>query len=385
MNDGTTLAGELSALAQEPAPPSGVDVHEAVRRGRGRLLRRRVAWLTAATAVVASSVALAALLPVRSEAAGPAGRATATATASASPSPSGVSTWNPVPPPTGAPAPSSTKTLAPLTGRDPLVADGRFGWLPDRVNRTSYALQAEGGYANAAVDPIGPTTPSFHLTVFPVGVTPALPVLMDGKPNLPGYTPGNHAIRIEAPPVNGREAYWISASDPNVAKGMNELRWQTAEGRWAQLDSGELSGDDAQRVPLQVAAGVTTGHWEVPLPLRFDGLPAGFTAYSVSLDQTRGGTDFQLRLGLRDSADHAIGVSVQPDVPSPEQSGPPGGPVRQSPGTCKSESGVRVCVRPSSSQDAEHAFDQVGGAQGLLDRITLFGTDPAKWSTGTLG
>ncbi|WP_441248248.1 hypothetical protein [Kitasatospora sp. McL0602] len=380
MNEETKLAAELSVLAEESASSSGVDVHEALRRGRGRLLRRRVALLTAATAVVASSVALAAVLPGSGKAAGPAAQPTVTV----SPSPSGVSTWNPIPPPAGpAAAPSDSRTPAPLTGMDPLISDGRFGWLPDSIKTISYSLESNGGWANAQGDPGKLGSPSFHLKVYPVGVTPELPNLPDGKPNLPGFTPGNHAIRVDAPPVNGREAYWITASDPNMAKAMNLLRWKTAEGRWAELDSGYLSGEDSQRLPLQVAAGVTTGHWQVPLPLRISDLPTSFTVNSVSLEQSRDGNDFRLDLSIGAAADEFIGVTVGPDVPEAEQSGPSGGPIRQQPTACKSEHGVKVCIKVW--RNPEHALDPVGGAQGLLNRITLLGTDQTKWSTAVLG
>ncbi len=381
MNEETRLAAELSALAEESALPGSVDVHEALRRGRGRLRRRRVGLVTAATAAVAVSVVLAAVLPGSGRAAGP---AAALPTATASQSPSGVSTWNPIPPPTGpAATPAETRSPAPLTGIDPLLSDGRFGWLPDSVRTISYSLQSNGGYANAAGVPGKVESPSFHLKVYPVGVTPELPNLPDGKPNLPGFTPGNHAIRVDAPPVNGREAYWITASDPNMAKDMNLLRWKTAEGRWAELDSGYLSGEDSQRLPLQVAAGVTTGHWQVPLPLRISDLPKSLTVNSVSLEQARDGNDFRLDLSIGTAANEFIAVTVEPDVPAAEQSGPSGGPIRQQPTACKSEYGVKVCIRAGRNQ--ENALDPVGGAQGLLNRITLFGTDQTKWSTDTLG
>ncbi|MCU7820324.1 hypothetical protein [Kitasatospora sp. DSM 101779] len=376
MNEETRLAEELSALADQSTPPSGVDVHGAVRRGRGRLLRRRVAVLTAATTVVACSVALAAVLPGNGEAAGPAVQPTT----SVSPSPSGVHTWNPIPPPSGSAAtPSETRTPAPVTGTDPLISDGRFGWLPDSIKTISYTREANGEWANALGDPGKFPTPSFSLKVFPAGVTPALPTLSDGKPNLPGYKPGNHAIRVDAPPVNGREAYWITASDPNFAEGMNILRWKTAEGRWAELGSGSLSGADRQRIPLKVAAGVSTGHWQVPLPLRIGDMPKGYTVTSVTLRQSRDGRDFTLDMSLGASDDGFIGVTVKPDVPDPVQTGPDGTPRTPHAMTCRSEHGVKACL--DELGHSQHVFDAAGGAQGLLDRITLFGTDPATWST----
>ncbi|MGK4582509.1 hypothetical protein [Kitasatospora sp. HPMI-4] len=380
MNEETELAAELSALAEGSAPPSGVDVHEALRHGRGRLLRRRVVLLTAATVVVASSVALAAALPGSGKAEGPAARPTVTV----SPSPSGVSTWNPIPPPTGpAAAPSGSRTPAPLTGMDPLISDGRFGWLPDSIKTISYSLESNGGWANAQGDPEKLGSPSFHLKVYPAGVTPELPNFPDGKPNLPGFTPGNHAIRVDAPPVNGREAYWITASDPNFAKDLNLLRWKTAEGRWAELDSGHLPDEDGQRLPLRVAAGVTTGHWQVPLPLRISDMPKGYTVNSVTLDQSRDGNDFRLDMSVGAAANEVIAVTVKPDVPEPEQTGPSGMPIKQQPMTCKSEHGVKVCIK--ALENPEHVFDPASGAQGLLNRITPFGTDQTKWSTAMLG
>jgi hypothetical protein len=384
MNEETELVAVLSALAEESGPPSSVDVHGAVRRGRGRLLRRRAALLAAATAVVASSVALAALLPGGGRAAaGPAAPATVSVSPSASPSPSGANTWNPVPPPTGPATPSSTRTPGALTGTDPLLSDGRFGWLPDSVTTVSYSAQSNGGYANAVGDPAKFGTPTFHLKVYPAGVTPQLPNLSDGKPNLPGYTAGNHAIRVGAPQVNGQEAYWITASDPNVAKAMDLLRWKTLEGRWAELDSGSLSDADRERLPLQVAAGVTTGHWQVPLPLRIGDLPTDYTVNSASLDQSRDGGDFRLDLSIGVGADRFVGVTVRPDVPEPAQTGATGVQVAPWSLTCKAEHGVKACIRTMQNQD--RALDAVGGAQGLLDRITLLGADRATWSTAVLG
>ncbi|WP_344625333.1 hypothetical protein [Kitasatospora arboriphila] len=377
MNEETILAEELSALADGSAPPSTVDVHGAVRRGRGRLLRRRVALVvTAASAVVACSAALALVLPGGGRAADPA----VLPTTSVSPSPSGVHTWNPIPQSSGpAVTPSETRSPAPVTGTDPLISDARFGWLPDSVKTLRYMREANGQEASALGELGEFPTPSFGLKVFPAGVTPALPTLADGKPNLPGYKPGNHAIRVDAPQVNGREAYWITASDPNMAETMNTLRWKTAEGRWAELDSGSLSEADKQRIPLKVAAGVTTGHWQVPLPLRISNLPAAYTVNSVSLRQARDGSDFSLDLSIGSSTGAFIGVTVKPDVPDTVRTGPDGMPHQPESTRCTSENGVKACVTALGNE--AHVFDAAGGAQGLLDRFTLFGTDPATWNT----
>ncbi|MFD9125396.1 hypothetical protein [Kitasatospora sp. NPDC059571] len=336
-----------------------------------------MAVLTAATAVVVCFVALAAVLPGSGGAAGPAVQPTT----SVSPSPSGVHTWNPIPPTGGSgAAPSETSTPAPVTGTDPLISDGRFGWLPDSIKTVSYTREAGGEWANAQGDTGTFPTPSFSLKVFPAGVTPELPALADGKPNLPGYKPGNHAIRVDAPPVNGREAYWITASDPNDAKTMNTLRWKTEGGRWAELGSGYLSGADRQRVPLKVAAGVVVGHWQVPLPLRIGDMPRGYTVNSVTLRQSRDGSGgFKLDMSVGGPGDEFIGVTVGPDVPEPVQTGPDGKPRTPQPKTCKSERGVKACLAALGS--GEHVFDAAGGAQGLLDRITLYGADPSTWST----
>jgi hypothetical protein len=48
--------------------------------------------------------------------------------------------------------------------------------------------------------------------------------------------------------------------------------------------------------------------------------------------------------------------------------------------SCKDSKGLRICVtdHPAVGRDA---LASVGGAEGLLNRITSLGTDPAQWTT----
>ena len=45
---------------------------------------------------------------------------------------------------------------------------------------------------------------------------------------------------------------------------------------------------------------------------------------------------------------------------------------------CRTSGGLDVCV--TSSGDFR-AYKELGGAEGLLDRVTLLGTDEKQWTT----
>lgn len=77
-----------------------------------------------------------------------------------------------------------------------------------------------------------------------------------------------------------------------------------------------------------------------------------------------------------------VGESVTADdsaVPLPFHNGHRSPAVTTSPAACKVSEGVRICVPDNPGSD--DALASVGGAQGLLNRITPLGADPSRWTT----
>ncbi len=354
------LATGLSELAESPAPPSGVDVFAAVRTGRARVRRRRFAVLTAAVLAVGASTLV--VLP--------GGRASSVAPAegpSARTTPSPTSTGSPAPVPVvPSGAGSMDPTTVPVTGTDPLSTDAAFGWLPGTVTSTLNWVDWQGLSIEARGE-LGANTPDFRLKVYPAGRTPDL------KP----FPTGADAIRVDAPPVNGREAYWVSSDDPAYRVGLSILRWKSADGRWAELTSTYLSAADQGTVPLRIAAAATIGTRTLSLPFRLSGVPDGFKVsgmtftrqpadsrqpWSVELNYAAGGSYFT--------------TTVTPDT-APDYY-PSSGP----PHACVSDKGVRACVAPLGGTTV---LDPVGGTKGWLGKLTLLGTDESRWTTDVLG
>ncbi|AUY51520.1 hypothetical protein [Streptomyces sp. CB01881] len=361
------LTAELAALADAPAPAARMDTAWALRAGRSRLRRRRLGVLGAAAAVALGATLLSATLP-----GGHPGQVAAAPAAS----------------PTA--APSALPPLGPDTGRSPLPTGASFGWLPEGFNEAAYNLGFSGQPDASQVKVFGPqqTGPNalasnrqlIFLTLFAPGEVPTV-----------GTTPtGQQLYRVDAAPVNGRPAYWVGTGPDNPAGPGNDrtLRWQTADGRWAQLHGSYMSdADDVLNKLHRVAEGVKVAPQAVPLPFRIHDVPAGFTPSGASFyygPEASVGYPWSASVNYNSGGDQ-IAVSVQPDVTpvtgwwdSPLQAGA----TQQQQPTCVVASGLKLCA---TSFQGEAPFASVGGFAGWLGHFTSLGTDPAAWTTEVLG
>ncbi|MFF2953061.1 hypothetical protein ACFVVU_17150 [Kitasatospora sp. NPDC057965] len=350
------LVFELTALADAPAPTATPDTAWSVRTGRSRLMRRRLAVLGAVTAVAVGAATLSTAWPD-----GRSGSTVAAASAS-----------------TG----TSGPPLGPDTGHNPLVVQGTFGRLPAGFDTVVYnkGFSGQPGMSQAKV--IGPkqtnATADFNrqllfLTVYAPGVEPAL----DSGGAGPRY-------RVDAAPVNGRPAYWVGIAPDNPAgAGLDRtLRFQTADGRWAELHASYMSdADQVADVVVQVAAGVHTEPRAVAMPFTVNDLPAGLTPAGASLDygpETAVNHAWEASVSFS-LGDKSISLTAVPDtVPTPTPTNPFGFPVQEPPHSCRVSQGVKLCV---SAMDGEAPFASIGGFAGLLDRVTSLGTDENAWTT----
>jgi hypothetical protein len=260
--------------------------------------------------------------------------------------------------------PAATHTDPPPNfdkGWDPVEQEAAFGWLPSWVDGVSY--QSGAGDAQAAV-----ATSGVHAGAGAPGLLWL--TVSQQEPALAPAPGGGKAEKTSAPPVNGLPAFWISSG------GRASLEWQV-DGAWAYL-SGESSATADET--LRIAAGVTVATKPMPLPLHIEGLPAGFpisggnmlrgswahgAKWSLDLmfrsgdDQTKQNTDLNIRVGPKGT--------VAPDPRS----------------VCKSDRELEVCAEFTGPEPT--ALAASGGVAGLLDRITLLGTDPKYWTTHVIG
>ncbi|GAA2752615.1 hypothetical protein [Kitasatospora cinereorecta] len=361
------LRERLAGLVEGAVPTSRVDVELAARTGRARLRRRRLGVVGTTVAMVLAVSAVVSLRPGGGPAPLPAGPAGPSASPSA-PSPTGR---HPVPLGTGAAASGSQ---APHNGHDALSPEADFGWLPDDANGERYQ-QAQYG-ADVRADVYGKTgfTPIYRLKVYPPGVVPEV-----SQTSL-----AQQGVKSPAPDVNGSEAYWVTNG-----QGTDDviLRWRGPDGRWLEVTCQYLAKADREQVPLRIARDVHLGKRSVPLPAKLAGMPAAFTVTGVSFERmtVQGKSWWTYEIGYSAGPDQYFGITVTPDGEAPVlHPAPPGlegtpPPLSSSDtATCRTDKGAKVCVRVFQSPAM---LDPAGGPAGVLERVTLLGTDPSQWTT----
>lgn len=339
------LADQFDALLTEPPPPSTIDAALAVATGRRILRRRRRLTLVAVTATTALACALVATVPLGHGGTTATGTSTSTSTATA----------------------TSTPALA--TGRDPLVVPGKFGWLPANAQNVEYTF-APGQQVSTVAKGDGDvrSTPAMlWLTAFDPGQTPTLNTFADGAKQL----------RVDAPPVNGHTAYWVTANAADPTNGADTyLDWQTPSGQWAELHGYYLGDDPIEATMLHVAAGVTLGAAQVPLPISIGGLPVSAVADEIDAQQPSAHNTaweanliFTLGGSYVDITVHAAGATLTSTTAT-------AGAVCDA-----NRNGLAVCV---SLIGATENRLLPGGLPGLLKSIVSFGPDPKNWTTNVL-
>ncbi|WP_030276179.1 hypothetical protein [Streptomyces sp. NRRL B-24484] len=356
------LVAGLAELAESAAPPSAVDPGAAVRRGRGRVARRRMSvWgATAAVLLVCTSVAV-----------GLGGRSAGPASPIGPAGPGGGPAVPSVTRPPGTPGPdASAPGGAPVAdGFAPLSVEADFGWLPDPVRAVRYSSGANGPLVQASGDATGGGM-RFALVVYPKGVTPELE-------QQPGET---QTLRATAP-LGGREAFWVVSEVPS--DGPTVLRWRTADGRWAELTSTSVPQDQREALPRRVAEKVVFGRRAVPLPVRLTGVPAAYAVTGADLLRpVSGAGDWWLRLTVSVSPTQTFSTTVVPVGTDwlPRTQAVPGAGGTVDPASCRERDGLVLCVQIGSNG----ALDAVGGVAGWLPHVVTVGTDPAAWERGTV-
>ncbi|MGA6161575.1 hypothetical protein [Amycolatopsis magusensis] len=327
------LTLKLIELAEVPAPPITVDVERARRDGkRRRRLRTYAVIAGCVTAVVAGGVAAVSV-------------------------PGAPAPENRVAGPAPAPA------LPPVDPAvHPLVAKAGFGWLPDGIFGVEYRV-GEYGTSSLAIGR-GENAAMIWLTVY------------DQEPPLDrNKQVGPGATRVPVR-VAGRDGYWVSRSGADPLNGGDSfLRWPVGDGRWLDVHAYSLDVRDPEQVLLRVAEGVTVGDRPVPVPVRISSLPENFELADATLARRpdRGGGPWEL--DLRYSVN---GANVHLKVTTIG-----GRPPKADDPVCTEDKGLVACVTVDRPVAAD--LGAIGGAEGLLDRLTLLGPDESAWSTRMIG
>jgi hypothetical protein len=356
------LARELSVLVQDPPAVCGVDVAEAVRVGRRRVRRRRAGVGGIALAVAAAVTVGAFAMPAKSA------------------------------------GPATGKRHPVVDSHDPVTVDASFGWLPPGVQTTTFqtspkAANSRETVARAGTGNAGSRTPTLLLYVYPKGIDPTAP----HESLRPWWT-----YKAKAPDVNGRAAYWLKSSNPaDAAAGAALLRWQAASGRWVELQARNMPAQELPETMLRTAAAVTVEERSVPMPFNLKGIPGlhWFQSSSTLTQQEAGPVLVSSSVGfiLLDKTDSspAYYLTVSPHTGAPplaitstfpsmsEQAKRTGGFTQ----TCTTAHGLDVCLTVLENLTPGNTppnLAAAGGLTGILNRITLLGTNPQKWTTDVL-
>ncbi|MFD4399970.1 hypothetical protein [Kitasatospora sp. NPDC058478] len=347
------LTARLTALADGSAPPARFDADRSIAEGTARLRRRKRAAVGAVAAVTVAVVATTALLAP--------GSGTVTPTPPAGPTPSTS--------PSSTPTPTPTPTVS---GIDPLTTEVHFGWLPDWVGgeqHIGYETGYHGIYAQARG--AGKNAARIRLSQYPAGSEPPM-------------TGVNVKLsKVDAEPVNGRPAYRVVADQPESYQPT--LRWLTPEGRWAEVSvDGQTPGDVTDEVLHKVATGVRFGHWNVPLPVQFTGLPETFKATDVMLSRPDldgvGAWDLWLMFQVEGKN---VSVSMRPVGPRPVYTSTDGSPYTDPHPPLESvQNGVEISIGTGAGDPP--SLEQLGGLPWMLAHTKALGPDAADWTTDVI-
>jgi len=329
------LATALRTMAESDEPPV-MDVERVLHEGRHSLVRRRVATLGGGAAVRAvTALAVGMLAP-----AGSAGR-------------DGTDS-------------SAAGAAFSVNPNDPVTTHWQFGYVPDGMaayggidtteEQVSTVLQSENS--------------RFQVELIPVAAPVRLGVPEDGP---------TEKVSVAVPGTT--KAYWYGFGNGRIARGngdegqMATLEIQLKSGQWINLIANNVEARaDWQDQILRAAAHVVRQDRSVPMPFRLAGAPEGFTFRGGRTMRNNGTThaDLMYRLGPEQDFDTMVGIVAF-------TTGSEGADKRA---TCKDSKGLTLCVIPPVPEPAQ--LTAIGGAQGLLDRVTSLGDDPANWTTDVI-
>jgi hypothetical protein len=362
------LKSSLDHLAESEyaeAPLTTVDITRARTDGRRRMLTSRLASAGGGVAVVAACALVVNGLGGTSPAHGPATQGPAAGHA--------------------------------FTGTDPLSSVGTFGYLPDGFQVATYNTGADyGSGVTARTKPPAQTGNPVTPVMFALTSSPTEPKLIGGE------------TKQEVTVKGAKKAYIMTnpASGGGLPADLT-LWWQAESGTWYALGGDyQIHGTDLQALLIKVAESVKTESTAVPLPIHIEGLPKDVTLGEAMLNDpvVVGEPGFNVGLSYRTGSNGPgtgayFSISVSPSgTPDPLHTDhaaakDPSNPNTQklnltpakvgSPGStsaCEDSDGLHICVDDDPSNGTD-ALASVGGAKGLLDRITSLGTDPANWTT----
>ncbi|MEV7930585.1 sigma factor [Kitasatospora sp. NPDC088779] len=206
--------------------------------------------------------------------------------------------------------------------------------------------------------------------------TESVPVDLDASLDL------RHALAT-LPARQRRPAYWLVDSGGMAAP---TLRWLTPDGRWAEI-SGNGGGrleNFSQEILLRVAADVRYGHWDVPLPVRFTGLPETFKATDISLwrPDTDGVGAWSLWLMFQVEGKN-VSVTLRPIGPRPVYTSTDGSPYTDSHPPLESvQNGVEISIGTGAGDPP--SLEQLGGLPWMLAHTEALGPDATDWTTDVI-
>ena len=382
-----SIATALQEIADKEQPHSRVSIQQARRDGSARLRRRRlmrVAGVPVLAAAAASAIAVGTIsLPLGSLAQGP-----STATA---------------------------------RGFSALALYATFGWLPAkepaaRSQLTDLAQMNTWGTIDATSENLndGP----WSLTAYAIGACQQAGNQIDcannqqspGQPSVPVNPCGSNDGEVQAPPVNGRQAFWENNPDQVtvVKNGQGQssvshlrcLTWEYAPGGWASLRNyGQIN--PGKQLVVRIASKIRfggrqpsfkfaaqfrslPGKWRVVLPANFyqfrrvgHELVYMGVQHGALLDSDFAITDGATTVG--------VDVSVFPSKRSQCIKGTPG---------CRVINGYHVSASKVAgtlsitAPDADNLWVSLSGSKqslGLLFRVfahmTMLGRNPAAWTS----
>jgi len=332
----TALPAALHTMADSEQPPV-MDVEHVLHQGRRSLLRRRMAALGGGTAVLAVSALLVGTL---------AGAG------------SGVQ---------GGPDSAAAATFT-VDPHDPVTTHWQFAYVPP-------GMIALGGYDSTEVQVS--TVLVSESDRFALDLLPMRAPLAVGEAK--GESAPTQKVPVKVP--GATTAYWLGYGSDRIAIGnsrgseMAELTLQLKSGQWLEILVNHLEErKDWKGQTLKAAASLVQKDRSVPMPFRVAEVPENFKPLAGGNAMHTDGltnADIGFRLGPDQTPSVGIFAFTTGTEKTPSQHG--------TEYTCKDSNGLTICVSVSDPEPA--ALKAVGGAQGLLDRVTSLGNDPANWTT----
>jgi hypothetical protein len=382
----------LHEMADKEQPQSRVSIQQTLRDGRARLRRRRLMRGAGAPVLAAAAVSAIAV--------------------------GGLSL-----PGSHSPGPS-TGTARHFSALAPYAT---FGWLPAkepaaRSQQTDLAQTNTWGTIDRTTENLndGP----WNLTAYAIGACHRAGNQIDcpndnplpGQPKEPVHPCGSNDGEVQAPPVNGRQAFWEHNPDQvtEVKNGQGQssvshmrcLTWEYAPGGWASLSNyGQIN--PSKQLVVRIASKIQFGGHQPSFKFaaQFRNLPGKWRVVPPANFYLFRRVGHKLRyMGVQHGAllaesyaitDGATTVGVDVNVFPSKRSqcikGKPG---------CRVINGYHVSVQTLgrgqdgrqqveiSAPDADNLSVSLSGSQqslGLLLRVfahmTMLGTNPAAWTT----